>query len=291
MRIVSRSFSLLCALALFLPLAAMAQSTATVTAERVNVRATAAIDGSIVGQVSRGATVTVLEKTDTWTKISSGSITGWVRSNLLGAASASSSAAPAKTESAAKTPETKSSSQSAAKSSESRSSNKSSSQAATPGALFDGTSKFIGAHVGASAYGSTASFGGSIEFPYNDRIGIGAWADYWSYGGDSGAGFGNYSWDYKYIALAGTGAYHFPIASNPKLDPFVGLAVGYFIVSYDCSFEGAGGAFDCDAGAKASRIFFGGFGGVRYGFSDNLAGVLRAGFGASYLTIGVDFKM
>jgi len=282
MRNVIRSCSLLFALALLLPLTLSAQS-ATVTADRVNVRATATIDGSIVGQLSRGATVTVLEKTDTWTKVQSGSVTGWVRSNLLAASSAS-----AGSTSAAAKPESKASE---SKASSPKPGGDSSNQAATPGMMFDGTNKFIGVHVGASAYGSTASFGANVELPYNDRIGIGAWVDYWSWGGSSGNGFGNYDWDYKYIALAGTGAYHFPIESNPKLDPYVGLGVGYFIVSYDCSFAGGGVNFDCDAGAKASRIFIGGFGGLRYGFSDKVAANIRAGFGSAYLTLGLDFKM
>jgi len=277
MRNVIRYCTLLFALALVLPLTLSAQS-ATITADRVNVRATAAIDGSIVGQLSRGATVTVLEKNDTWTKVQSGSMTGWVRSNLLAASTAS--AAPAKSDSKASEPKA-SPSKSGGSSSSSR---PSSGQAATAGTLFDGTNKFIGVHVGASAYGSTASFGANAEMPYNDRIGIGAWVDYWSYGYDFAGGEG----DYTYIALAGTGAYHFPIESNPKLDPYVGVGVGYFIVSWDCNISG----FDCDSyDASASRIFIGGFGGLRYGFSDKIAANVRAGFGSAYLTLGIDFKM
>ena len=41
----------------------------------------------------------------------------------------------------------------------------------------------------------------------------------------------------------------------------------------------------------ASRIFIGGFGGTRYAFKDNLSGVARLGFGASYLTLGVDLRL
>jgi hypothetical protein len=46
-----------------------------------------------------------------------------------------------------------------------------------------------------------------------------------------------------------------------------------------------------DYSGDASRIFLGGFGGARYFFRENLSGVARVGFGASYLTIGLDVKL
>lgn len=145
--------------------------------------------------------------------------------------------------------------------------------------------KHLGAHIGLSGVGSAPALGVSGEIAYNDRIGIGGWADTWSYGQTFGTVLGDHSWDIRYIALAGTGSYHFPIESNPKLDPFLGLALGYFIVNTSTS--GFGGTYSGDA----SRIFVGGFGGARYFFKESLAGVARLGFGASYLTLGVDFKL
>ena len=153
-------------------------------------------------------------------------------------------------------------------------------------AQFGAGQKYLGVHVGMSGVGSTAAIGLSGEMAYNDRISLGAWADTWSYGEDLATSVGAYSWDVRYVAVAGTGAYHFPIESTPKLDPFIGLALGYFVVS--SSTKGpAGVAYTGDA----SRMFLGGFGGARYFFKDNLSGVVRAGFGASYLTVGVDFGM
>ena len=160
---------------------------------------------------------------------------------------------------------------------------------ALPGAAaaqFDTGQKYLGVHVGMSGVGSAPAFGVSGEMAYNDRISLGAWADTWSYGEDFATGLGAYSWNVRYIALAGTGAYHFPIESTPKLDPFLGLALGYFVVS--TSAEGAGGV---DYAGDASRIFLGGFGGARYFFKENLSGVARVGFGASYLTLGLDVKL
>jgi hypothetical protein len=147
-------------------------------------------------------------------------------------------------------------------------------------AQYGASQKYLGGHIGLSAYGSTAAFGVSGEVSYNDRIGIGAWLDYWSYG------YSNF-YDLRYIAVAGTGAYHFPVRSNPKLDPFAGLALGYFIVSD--SYNGPGN--DPGYTGSSSRIFLGGFGGIRYFFKPSLAGVARIGFGASYLTVGLDFRL
>jgi hypothetical protein len=146
--------------------------------------------------------------------------------------------------------------------------------------------KYLGAHVGVSGVGSAAALGVNGEIAYNDRIGIGAWLDTWSYGDSYTTVGGNYDWDVRYIALAGTGAYHFPVKSTPKLDPFLGLALGYYVVN-----SKADGFAGVTYAGSASRVFLGAFGGARYAFKENLSGVARLGFGASYLTVGLDLKM
>lgn len=142
--------------------------------------------------------------------------------------------------------------------------------------------KDIGVHVGLSGVGSATAIGLNGEYGYNKNIGIGAWLDTWSYGYNSGL----YGWNVRYIALAATGAYHFPIKSTPKLDPFVGLALGYYIVSTSVN-----GTAAIAYNGSSSRLFLGAFGGLRYYFNNTLSGVARAGFGASYLTLGLDFKL
>jgi hypothetical protein len=148
-------------------------------------------------------------------------------------------------------------------------------------AQFGTKQKYLGVHVGVSGVGSAAALGLNGEVAYNDKIGIGAWFDTWSYGETFTGG----EWNVRYVALAGTGAYHFPVKSNPKIDPFLGLAVGYFVVSTSSDV----GGFSYDG--SGSRIFIGGFGGARYHFKPNMSGVARLGFGAAYLTLGLDFKM
>lgn len=153
-------------------------------------------------------------------------------------------------------------------------------------AQFGPDQKFLGAHVGMSGVGSAPALGVNGEIAYNKNIGIGAWVDTWSYGDSYRTVLGNYDWNVRYVALAGTGSYHFPIKSTPKLDPFLGLALGYYVVN--ASTDGLCGA---DYSGSASRMFLGGFGGARYFFKPNMSGVARAGFGDSFLTLGVDFKM
>ena len=146
--------------------------------------------------------------------------------------------------------------------------------------------KYVGVHVGMSGVGSTAEYGLNGEVAYNEHIGIGGWLDTWSYGQSFGSAVGNYDWNVRYIALAGTGAYHFTIKSNPRLDPFAGAALGYYIVSSSTNAPGAG-----SYSGSASRMFLGGYGGIRYSFKPSLSGVARVGFGSSYLTLGVDYRM
>jgi hypothetical protein len=145
--------------------------------------------------------------------------------------------------------------------------------------------KYLGGHIGVSGVGTAAAIGVNGEISYNENVTIGAWADTWGYGEDYATGAGVASWDVRYVALAGTGAYHFSIEERPKLDPFVGAAVGYYVVSTSSSVGGI------TYGGDASRLFVGGYGGLRYFFKPAMAGVARVGFGSAYLTLGLDFKL
>ena len=153
-------------------------------------------------------------------------------------------------------------------------------------AQFQQGQKSVGAHLGLSGVGAAPALGVSGELAYSDRLALGGWVDTWSHGESVGTSQGRYRWNSRYLSLAGTGAYHFPVEEHPKWDPFLGLAVGYFVVS-----TSADGPSGVSADAAASRMFLGGFGGVRYSFAERLRGVARAGFGASYLTIGIDYRL
>lgn len=153
-------------------------------------------------------------------------------------------------------------------------------------AQFGPDQRYLGAHIGLSGVGSAAALGVSGESAYNENIGIGARFDTWSYG-QNFSGLGGGEWSVRYVALAGTGAWHFPVESNPKLDPFVGMSLGYFVVN--SSWEGSGSSVNYSG--DGSRVFVDGFAGLRYHFQENLSGVVRAGATASYLTVGIDFQM
>jgi hypothetical protein len=156
---------------------------------------------------------------------------------------------------------------------------------AAASAQFGPDQTYLGAHMGISGVGSAAAIGVSAEVSYDENISIGGWLDTWSYGERFPSSVGGGSWDVRYVAIAGTGAYHFPIEDNPKLDPFLGVALGYYVVSTSGSVAGF------EYTGSSNRLFVGGYGGARYFFKPNVAGVARVGFGSAYLTLGVDLKM
>jgi hypothetical protein len=146
--------------------------------------------------------------------------------------------------------------------------------------------RYAGFHLGMSGVGSAAAFGVQGDIAYNDRISIGGWVDVWSYGESYTFSGSTTEWSTRYVSVAATGSYHFPIENNPKLDPFLGVSAGYFVVS--SSATGSTGAIYTGDG---SRMFVGGHAGVRYFFKPTMSGVARLGVGSSYLTLGMDFGL
>lgn len=63
--------------------ASPAQERATVSADRANLRASASVEAAIVTTLSRGAVVTVVERSGGWARVSVGEKSGWMRSSLL----------------------------------------------------------------------------------------------------------------------------------------------------------------------------------------------------------------
>jgi hypothetical protein len=105
-------------------------------------------------------------------------------------------------------------------------------------------------------------------------IGLQAGVDYYSW---SGPGF-----KWSYIPIGATANYHFKL-ENKKFDPFVGLGLGYSIVS--CSYEG----FD-DLCSNSGLYFIGRLGG-RYFFNDKMAFYGDIGEGAATLNVGVMMRV
>jgi hypothetical protein len=141
----------------------------------------------------------------------------------------------------------------------------------------------IGAVVGLGGIGSaSASFGARAEHSIktlpdlnNGVLGIEAGFDYYSWSS------GPYSW--KYIPIGVTANYHFKL-DEPKFDPFIGLGLGYRIIS--CDYSGIGGNL-----CSNSAIYFIGRAGMRYFFQQNMAAYVDAGAGAAAFNVGLTFKM
>jgi len=145
----------------------------------------------------------------------------------------------------------------------------------------------VGAVIGVGGVGSaSASFGSRFEHAIkalpdlgNGMLGIQAAFDYYSWSG--GTGLGTYSW--KYIPIGVTANYHFKV-SEPKLDPFLGLGLGYQYIT--CDAPGLGSGY-----CSSSSIYFIGRAGARYFFSPKMAVYGDAGAGGATLNLGVMFKL
>jgi hypothetical protein len=155
----------------------------------------------------------------------------------------------------------------------------------------------IGPTVGLGGLGgASADFGGRFEHAIkalpdmgNGILGIQAAAEYYSWSASgSGAGF-TYSSSIKYIPIGVTANYHFKLDEQPKFDPFVGLGLGYNIVtcSYSSNF---GSSFNGNCG-YSSGIYFIGRAGARYFFSPKMAGYADVGAGGATLNVGLMFKI
>jgi len=141
----------------------------------------------------------------------------------------------------------------------------------------------IGPVIGLGGIGSaSASFGGRFEHAIkalpdmgNGVLGIEAGFDYYSWS--------NSFYSYKYIPIGVTANYHFKL-DEPKWDPFIGLGLGYQIIS--CDFSGIGGNL-----CSNSAIYFIGRAGARYFFTPSTAAYVDAGSGSGAFHVGVTFKM
>ena len=136
----------------------------------------------------------------------------------------------------------------------------------------------IGPVVGLGSLGdASVSVGGRFERGFkaigdSGVLGIGVGVDWYGYSTVFG--------DFSYIPVSATANYHFRL-SNRKLDPFVGLGLGYYIVNFP----------DCNGCTYNSGLYFVGHAGIRYFIAPKLALYADAGAGAATLHVGVMFKV
>ncbi|MDR0749973.1 MAG: hypothetical protein LBF62_10470 [Tannerellaceae bacterium] len=117
---------------------------------------------------------------------------------------------------------------------------------------------------------------GLIKSSGNGSIGLGAYGGWYHRGIDD--------WSYNHYVLGARGAFHYQFVE--KLDTYGGLMLGYNIAT--ASWKGAGESI----GTAAGSVFdFSLFVGGRYFFKPNLGIYGELGYGISYLSIGVTFKL
>ncbi len=120
-----------------------------------------------------------------------------------------------------------------------------------------------------------------IEVFEGGVIGVGGWLGYTSYKYDY------LGWGYKYsnIIIGAMGAFHY--TPLDKLDTYAGFGLGYNIASSDEFGVNTGWDYSYSSGGVVYAFMVG----ARYYFVENFAVFLQAGYGVSYLTIGVSIKL
>jgi hypothetical protein len=157
-------------------------------------------------------------------------------------------------------------------------------------AQFNNGNNCLGAHVGLSGVGSALTLGLDYERAVTEPgkagpgiIGIGGLFDYYHWSED----FFGYGGSWTYIDLGVSGMYHFIIPGNRKIDPFVGLVLGYEIATWSWSSSMSGYGF---SNPTAGGFTLGGSAGIRYFLSDQWALQARVGFGFYLFAVGIDYK-
>ncbi|MBK5721451.1 hypothetical protein JGH11_11260 [Dysgonomonas sp. Marseille-P4677] len=120
-------------------------------------------------------------------------------------------------------------------------------------------------------------------FDSKSSLGVGGYAGYTSseykY---SVAGLSDFKYKYSDFVIGARGALHYQLVN--KLDTYVGLALGYDVVSGSAS-----GSYE-GYSASASGIYFGAFLGARYYFTDKFAAMTELGYDIAVFKIGVAYK-
>jgi hypothetical protein len=130
-------------------------------------------------------------------------------------------------------------------------------------------------------------FAGSFEVGVKDGVfekgslGIGGGVGY------TGYKYENAGWGYKYsnIIIAARGYLHYPLVK--KLDTYTALTLGYNISSATEFGTYYGYDYDYSSGGFIWGFLVGG----RYYLKDNFALLAELGYGVTYLTLGVAFKL
>jgi hypothetical protein len=125
--------------------------------------------------------------------------------------------------------------------------------------------------------------GVSFEYGLKEKISVGGYLGYASATQET---FG-WKWTYNYVIVGARGSYHF--AGSDKLDPYVGLLVGYNVASVKAEKPSGYTGPDLPA-ASAGGVIIGGHLGARYMFTDKIGAFGELGYGIAYLQLGLTTK-
>lgn len=148
------------------------------------------------------------------------------------------------------------------------------------GPIYAGPRIWTGNLNGATAIGVQAEKGFTAPGKYGTGIiagGVGVDRYAWS------TTFPGGEYEYSVVPIQVFGNYHFKVASQPKLDPYAGLAFVYSIVS--ASYSGIG-----TASASSSGSDIAGQVGARYFLTDKFAVQGQLGFGYGTLSAGATWR-
>jgi hypothetical protein len=129
----------------------------------------------------------------------------------------------------------------------------------------------------------------SYEHGISKHISIGGLVGYAGASVDFPALGGTWKYKYSYILVGARASYHF-LVKVPKLDPYAGVIVGYNVGSVTTEAPaGYTGPFTPPS-VSAGGVLVGGHIGARYMFANKIGAFAEAGYGVSYLTLGLAFK-
>ncbi len=153
----------------------------------------------------------------------------------------------------------------------------------------------LGLGLGNSLYqgryytGQVPPLSASLEFGIADNIidekgliGIGPYLGYTSYKYQ----VQDWGWKYSNFVLGAKGNFHYQFVD--KLDTYAGILLGYNLAS---SREFGAITPGYDYSYSAGGLIYGGFIGARYYFRDSFGVMAEAGYGLTYLTLGISLKL
>jgi hypothetical protein len=146
-----------------------------------------------------------------------------------------------------------------------------------------GTALYVGTYYKMQVPPVSASFEYGIKDGILEKgsVGVGGYLGFASYKWE----YSGWGWKYSNIIIAARGTFHYPLVE--KLDTYVGVLLGYDIVSS----KEFGTPVGYDYSATSSGLAYSGFIGGRYYFKEKFGVMAELGYGITYLNIGVALKL